>query len=132
VEIPTEIDTPEFRQAWARWAEYRTGRATTVLKSQAIPWTVAGAQAALRQCVSYAKSLGLAAIIDRIDSAIAGQWQGINLDKVTPPGRGGSARPAAHVSNHAATTAHMAERQRREAEQRRISAEDTTPPEERL
>ncbi len=82
--------TPDFRQAWQRWRSYRTRRATQVrISSEAITWTVDAAEAGLRECERAAQAHGWPAIIARIDQAIAGNWQGINTDRMNQPqGRG--------------------------------------------
>ncbi len=75
----------DFHAAWQGWQAYRTRRATEArIVSEAIPWTRDAAQAALRECERAANAHGWPAIIARIDQAIAGNWQGLNTDKIIP------------------------------------------------
>jgi hypothetical protein len=54
-------------------------------KSSALPWTLRAAEAEARNIERYLPSLGETLIIGQIDSAISGNWQGLNLNKVSPP-----------------------------------------------
>lgn len=97
VNLPLSGDA--FPEAWLRWCEYRTGRAVDArIASEAIPWTAASAKAALRGCETHAGSVGWKRISERIDEAIGGHWQGLNLDKIT---NGYGAKPANGTNGHA-------------------------------
>jgi len=86
---------PEFAQAWGRWCDYRTSRAVDArVASAAKPWTANAAEAGLRGCMMHAEWVGWPRIIQRIDEAIAGSWQGLNLDKMTG-GTNGHHKPQA-------------------------------------
>lgn len=72
----------EIQELWAEWKTYRTGRATTGPKSDRIPWTDQAARMSARQIESALTAHPGRVVADRIRSAIAGNWQGFNLDKL--------------------------------------------------
>lgn len=77
---------PEFREAWQRYQSYRTNRACEArISSEALLWTEDAASAAIRGCERAADAQGWPAVCHRIDEAIAGRWQGLNLDKAQQP-----------------------------------------------
>lgn len=80
------LSPPEFREAWQRYQSYRTNRACeSRISSEALLWTEDAASAALRGCERAADGEGgWMAVCTRIDEAIAGRWQGLNLDKAQP------------------------------------------------
>lgn len=70
-EIPEEIDTPEFREAWAGWLEYRR-------KVRRRPVSeLAGKQ----QLAKLAK-VGVESSIEAIEISIESDWQGLFPDTV--------------------------------------------------
>lgn len=99
---------PEFHAAWQRWQGYRTRRAAEArIASEAVAWTADAAEAGLRECERAADAFGWAAVVARIDQAIAGGWQGINTDKLAPHVRfGGGAATAAPGSAAASFSSH--------------------------
>lgn len=74
---------PECRAAWQAWQDHRTAKACEAsTKSQAVEWTRRAAEAAARQFTDACKAYGTAAVIARVNEAIAGNWQGMNLDSM--------------------------------------------------
>ena len=61
-------------------------------------WTVPAAEATLRSCERHAgdAALGWEAITARVDEAIAGQWQGLNLENLAQQARRHADRPGRH------------------------------------
>ena len=93
---PDMLAPADFRQAWNRWAAYRTARAVDArIASEAVAWTVAAAEAGLRDCHRAATAHGWPAVLARIDAAIAGNWQGFNFDSMRQPQRGNAPRRGA-------------------------------------
>ncbi len=71
-EMPTELDCPEFRQAWADWFEYRRERKLSVYKQKTI-------ELKLRELAE----LGQAGAIAAIKHSISNAYQGIFEPKPT-------------------------------------------------
>jgi hypothetical protein len=63
-ELPAELDSEEFKQAWASWVRYR--------KSIKKPLSPASAPAAFRKAIE----VGAAAAIKGFETAMANGWQG--------------------------------------------------------
>jgi hypothetical protein len=61
------------------------------MNGKRIFWTEQAARLTARQVDEFARSHGARIVADRIRSAIAGGWQGLNLDKLgdSRPSRGG-------------------------------------------
>jgi hypothetical protein len=79
--IPRELETPDFRDAWARWQRHRAKKH---------PLTVDGAATTLKQLAAR----GAAEAVRRIDLSIANGWRGLIFPDERhgrPPPRG---RPA--------------------------------------
>lgn len=87
--------------AWDEWQAYRQGRAAHQSAALRIPWTVQAARMSAAQVERAASTYGPDLVADRIATAIAGNWQGLNFDKIqhhdnhrrsNPPNRNGSHR----------------------------------------
>ena len=77
---------PEFAEAWARYRDYRTRRATEArIATEAIAWTLDAAEAALRLCERHAATHGWPAVLTQMDTAIQGRWQGLNFQTTNSP-----------------------------------------------
>ncbi len=66
--------------AWSRWQSYRQSKHQEPGKR--LRWTQHAARAAVRQFVKYGASHGGQIVSDRVDTAIAGGWQGPNFDSI--------------------------------------------------
>lgn len=96
VSLPDDA-SQELRESWERWHEYRSSRALeSPNKSSALGWTKKAAEAEARNIARYLPSLGELLIIGQIDSAISGNWQGLNLNKVRPPNASSSPSNGSH------------------------------------
>lgn len=77
---PPMLAPQQFVESWQHWRQYRTRRAVdAATSSAALPWTRHAAEAAMRECERAAATHGWEAVCARIDTAIAGNWQGLNL-----------------------------------------------------
>jgi hypothetical protein len=54
-----------------------------------VAWTAQAARLSAKQVTQYSASHGSRIVCDRIASAINGEWQGLNLDKLDNPARSG-------------------------------------------
>jgi hypothetical protein len=82
----------DLQDLWREWKTYRTERATTGPKSKRLPWTAQAARMTAKQIEAAITEHAERMVCDRIRSAIAGSWQGLNLDKME--GRAcGTSRP---------------------------------------
>jgi hypothetical protein len=88
--VPVSTD-PELVAAWDEWQQYRQARHRAPMNGKRIDWTEQAARLTARQVDEFARSHGARIVADRIRSAIAGGWQGLNLDKLgdSRPSRGG-------------------------------------------
>jgi hypothetical protein len=77
VPVPPSLNTPEFRTAWAAWAEYR--------RQAKKPLTEIGAKRLLAKFATWGPAASAAAI----DESIANGWQGV-FDHGDGPARGGT------------------------------------------
>jgi hypothetical protein len=75
----------ELAEAWEEWQQYRQRRAIAPGR-QRVAWTAQAARLSAKQVTQYAASHGGRIVCDRIASAINGEWQGLNLDKLDAPG----------------------------------------------
>jgi hypothetical protein len=64
--LPAELEFPEFRDSWERWAEYRK-------QARIKPYTKIGAAAQLKKLAELGKDRAIAAI----ENSIANAYQGI-------------------------------------------------------
>lgn len=71
----------ELMEAWGEWQQYRQRRAIAPGR-QRVAWTAQAARLSAKQVSQYAASHGDRMVCDRIASAINGEWQGLNLDKL--------------------------------------------------
>ena len=71
----------ELMEAWGEWQQYRQRRAIAPGR-QRVAWTAQAARLSAKQVTQYAASHGDRLVCDRIASAINGEWQGLNLDKL--------------------------------------------------
>lgn len=71
----------ELAEAWGEWQQYRQRRAIAPGR-QRVAWTAQAARLSAKQVSQYAASYGDRLVCDRIASAINGEWQGLNLDKL--------------------------------------------------
>jgi len=71
----------ELVEAWGEWQQYRQRRAIAPGR-QRVAWTAQAARLSAKQVTQYAASHGDRLVCDRIASAINGEWQGLNLDKM--------------------------------------------------
>ena len=71
----------ELAEAWGEWQQYRQRRAIAPGR-QRVAWTAQAARLSAKQVTQYAASHGDRLVCDRIASAINGEWQGLNLDKL--------------------------------------------------
>jgi hypothetical protein len=78
----------ELAEAWQEWQQYRQRRAIAPGR-QRVAWTAQAARLSAKQVSQYAASHGSRIVCDRIASAINGEWQGLNLDKLDNPARSG-------------------------------------------
>jgi hypothetical protein len=79
--VPVSTD-PELVAAWDEWQQYRQARHRSAMNGKRIDWTEQAARLTARQVDEFARSHGARIVSDRIRSAIAGCWQGLNLDKL--------------------------------------------------
>lgn len=86
----------EILELWSEWRTYRTARATTGPKSDRIPWTAQAARMSARQIENALAVHPARMVADRIRSAIAGNWQGFNLDKLAAGTSGWGPRNGNH------------------------------------
>lgn len=81
--VSTDKLPRQLHEPWRRWCAYRTRRAIDQpTKSDSIEWTTDAAESAVKQMAKYAKSHGVDAVEDQIESAIEGGWRGLNLNKM--------------------------------------------------
>ncbi len=73
---------PRVAAAWDEWQVYRQDRASHPSSSLRIPWTVQAARLSAAQVERAASTYGPDLVADRITTAIAGNWQGLNFDKI--------------------------------------------------
>ena len=97
--------SPELEAAWEEWQAYRQTKARAKLAKDRRPWTGQAARLSANQITEHAARLGERIVLDRITSAIAGNWQGLNLHDIatpkphaphsrnTPPSRNGTSQP---------------------------------------
>jgi hypothetical protein len=80
-EIPTELDTTEFRQAWGQWVKHRAeiGKKLRPTSTQ--------------QQLSRLKGFGHDRAIAAINHSIANGWQGIHEPTTQTPNRAGHVQP---------------------------------------
>jgi uncharacterized protein YdaU (DUF1376 family) len=71
----------ELHESWSEWQAYRQRRAIAKGKDK-LAWTYQAARIGAKQIADYAKTHGSKIVADRIASAIGGNWQGLNLDKL--------------------------------------------------
>ena len=69
IELPPELNTPEFVAAWQTWLKVRS----EIRK----PLKVHGAQACLKKLLGWANDGGVALAIESLDNSSAGGWQGL-------------------------------------------------------
>jgi uncharacterized protein YdaU (DUF1376 family) len=79
--VPVSADA-ELIAAWDEWQQYRQARHRAPMNGKRIDWTEQAARLTARQVDEFARSHGARIVADRIRSAIAGGWQGLNLDKL--------------------------------------------------
>ena len=79
--MPASTDL-ELVAAWDEWQQYRQARHRAPMNGKRIDWTEQAARLTARQVDEFARSHGARIVADRIRSAIAGGWQGLNLDKL--------------------------------------------------
>lgn len=95
---------PHIAAAWDEWQKYRQARASHPSAALRIPWTVQAARLSAAQVERAATKFGPNLVCDRIATAIAGNWQGLNFDKIqhtndnnrrshTPNRNGSQSRP---------------------------------------
>ena len=84
----------ELHHAWREWQDYRQRRAAAKGKDK-LAWTFQAARMGAMQIASYSQTHGSRIVCDRIASAIGGNWQGLNLDKMDRPRASQNAAPAA-------------------------------------
>jgi hypothetical protein len=80
--VVTVSTDPELVAAWDEWQQYRQARHREPMNGKRIFWTEQAARLTARQVDEFARSHGARIVADRIRSAIAGCWQGLNLDKL--------------------------------------------------
>ncbi len=73
-----------MEEAWNEWQDYRLER-SKAKGTQKLAWTERAAKITAKQISDYIESHGQWIIIDRINSAISGNWQGLNLEKLEAP-----------------------------------------------
>lgn len=83
-----ESENPLVLQAWEEWQAYRQQRHISKGAFR-LPWTLRAAQLSARQILQAVKEHGAQVVSDRISSAIVGNWQGLNLDKLQAPALNG-------------------------------------------
>ena len=71
----------EIQDAWQEWQDYRTARASAKGRAK-LPWTEQAQRLSKSQVEIYYHSHGSRIVADRITAAIAGNWQGLNFDKL--------------------------------------------------
>jgi hypothetical protein len=77
--------SPALAAAWEEWQQYRQEKARAKLAKDRRPWTAQAARLSANQIVEHAARLGERIVLDRITSAIAGNWQGLNLHDIESP-----------------------------------------------
>lgn len=75
------IASPTLRQAWDEWQAYRQRRHAAKGRDH-LAWTAQAARLSAGQVEAAAETYGSQIVSDRITAAIAGNWQGLNLDKL--------------------------------------------------
>jgi len=93
-----------LREAWAEWQEYRQRRAAAKLSADRIAWTGQAARNSASQMISHAARLGERIVCDRVASAIAGEWRGLNLDKLETPKQHDQPHFRSHIPNRNGTS----------------------------
>ena len=71
----------EIQSAWMEWQDYRLARASAKGRAK-LPWTEQAQRLSKSQVEIYYHSHGSRIVADRITAAIAGNWQGLNFDKL--------------------------------------------------
>jgi len=79
----------EMAEAWNEWQAYRLER-SRAKGTQKLAWTARAAKITCKQVSEYIESHGEWVVIDRINSAISGNWQGLNLEKLEAPKKNNS------------------------------------------
>ena len=77
--------SPALAAAWEEWQQYRQEKARAKLAKDRRPWTAQAARLSANQIAEHAARLGERIVLDRITSAIAGNWQGLNLHDIESP-----------------------------------------------
>jgi hypothetical protein len=86
------LRSQELQGLWKEWQEYRSGRATTGPKSGRKAWTAQAARMTAQAIESALLEHPERIVCDRIRTAIAGSWQGLNFDKLETGRASGSNR----------------------------------------
>lgn len=76
-----DTDSEEVRNAWNEWQSYRQSRHKATGK-QKLLWSHQAARMSAKQILDAVQKFGVQITCDRIASAIAGSWQGLNFDKL--------------------------------------------------
>lgn len=79
---PPESVGPQVLAAWQEWQTYRQTRASHPTSRLRIPWTAQAARLSANSVQACTASHGPQIVADRITAAIAGNWQGLNFDKL--------------------------------------------------
>jgi len=97
--IPDELDTPEFRAAWAGRRQEREQRGRDGAE------TPAQVAAQLSSLVDVAKDHGIASAVDCVRRATAGAWKSVVYPDRLPSGGSGSKNGAYHPAGRPQTVA---------------------------
>lgn len=81
VEVDASLDG-SVRAMWGEYQKYRQAKASAPTASLRQPWTAQAARLAAAQVEKFTKIYGAQIISDRIATAIAAGWQGLNFDKL--------------------------------------------------
>ena len=96
VRLPESLPR-ELHESWSEWQAYRQRRAIARGKDK-LAWTYQAARMGAGQVAAYTATYGARIVCARIASAIGGNWQGLNLDKLEArSGQGNFARPETTV-----------------------------------
>ncbi len=79
---PPECVGPQVLAAWKEWQTYRQNRASHPTSRLRLPWTAQAARLSANSVEAFTQSHGPQIVADRITAAIAGNWQGLNFDKL--------------------------------------------------
>ena len=91
--------SPKLRQAWAEWQVYRQQLHRQTGAGRKL-WTLQAARLSANLIASNAEQHGEQIVTDRITAAIAGNWQGLNFDKLTPAPNANHTRRQAQVTRN--------------------------------